>query len=156
VAFDLLSDRVECALRQANGHSERVWTRFLVGCDGAHSAVRKGSGISFEGGSYPQDFGLADVEADGPLEPSAINSFVGGGGVAMFFPLRRPTTWRVIAMAADRQTQSPPLSSAATIGDFSLSELQALVDPPTGGAVRLRDPVWLTRFHLHHRQTARY
>jgi 2-polyprenyl-6-methoxyphenol hydroxylase-like FAD-dependent oxidoreductase len=156
VAFDLASDGVECTLRQDDGHSERVRPRFLVGCDGAHSAVRKGSGISFEGGSYPQDFALGDVEADGPLEPNAVNSFAGGGGLAMFFPLGRPTTWRVIAMAADRQAQSPAPSSAGTIGDLSLSEVQALVDPPTGGAVRLCDPVWLTRFHLHHRQTASY
>jgi 2-polyprenyl-6-methoxyphenol hydroxylase-like FAD-dependent oxidoreductase len=34
--------------------------------------------------------------------------------------------------------------------------LQALVDQPTAGAVRLRDPAWLTRFHLHHRQSATY
>jgi 2-polyprenyl-6-methoxyphenol hydroxylase-like FAD-dependent oxidoreductase len=47
-----------------------VRTRFLVGCDGAHSAVRKGAGIWFEGGSYPQDFVLGDVEADGPLDPT--------------------------------------------------------------------------------------
>jgi hypothetical protein len=39
---------------------------------------------------------------------------------------------------------------------LSLPELQAMVDDPTRGAVRLRDPVWLTRFRLHHRQAARY
>jgi 2-polyprenyl-6-methoxyphenol hydroxylase-like FAD-dependent oxidoreductase len=156
VAFDPLSDGVACTLRRDDGHAERVRTRFLVGCDGAHSAVRKRSGIAFEGGSYPQDFALGDVEADGPLEPNAINSFAGGGGVAMFFPLGWPTTWRVIAMAADRQTGSPPSSSGGVSGHLSLSEVQTLVDPPTGGAVRLRDPVWLTHFHLHHRQTAHY
>jgi hypothetical protein len=50
----------------------------------------QGAGFAFEGGSYPQDFVLGDVEADGLLEPDAINPFVGGGGVAMFFPLGRP------------------------------------------------------------------
>jgi 2-polyprenyl-6-methoxyphenol hydroxylase-like FAD-dependent oxidoreductase len=156
VAFEVLNDGLECLLRRDDGRQERVHTRFLVGCDGAHSAVRKGSGISFEGGSYPQDFALGDVEADGPLEPNAVNAFAGGGGVAMFFPLGRPTTWRVIAMAAERQTEPQGSSSMPSIGDLSISELQALVDPPTGRAVRLRDPAWLTRFHLHHRQTASY
>ena len=59
--FDLVTftvaDGVECVLRQDDGTQERVRTRFLVGCDGAHSTVRKGTGIPFEGGSYPQDFG---------------------------------------------------------------------------------------------------
>src|SRR5262249_32412444 len=132
--------------------------RFLVGCDGAHSSVRKASGIAFEGGSYPQDFALGDVEADGPLEPNAINSFSGGGVVAMFFPLGRPTTWRVVAMAADEQSEaeSGRTSSPGIIGALQLSELQHLVDPPTAGTIRLRDPAWLTRFHLHHRQIANY
>jgi 2-polyprenyl-6-methoxyphenol hydroxylase-like FAD-dependent oxidoreductase len=157
ISFDREDDGLRCVLRRADGERERVDTRFLIGCDGAHSAVRKQSGIAFEGGTYPQSFALGDVEADGPLEPNAINSFAGGGGVAMFFPLGRPTTWRVIAMAADLQTQRQRGSSPGTISsDLELPELQALVNPPTAGAVRLRDPAWLTRFHLHHRQTARY
>jgi hypothetical protein len=117
--------------------------------------VRKGAGIAFQGGSYPQDFVLGDVEADGPLEANAINSFAAGGGVAMFFPLGRPTTWRVIAMAADSTQLEPHVPSPMTT-EMSLPELQSVVDVPTAGSIRLRDPSWLTRFHLHHRQTAAY
>jgi len=98
---------------------------------------------------------LLDVEADGPLATGAINSFA-GRGVAMFFPLGRPATWRVIAMAAADVGGSAAGAAGDAGSDLSLAELQAVVDEPTGGAVRLRDPVWLTRFRLHHRQTARY
>ncbi len=155
IAF-AIADSVDCVLRHDDGTQERIRTRFLVGCDGAHSAVRKGTGIPFEGGSYPQDFVLGDVEADGPLEPKAINSFAGGGGVAMFFPLGRPTTWRVIAMSAPAGADSTQGQFAAITTDLSLSALQTIVDAPTVGAVRIRDPAWLTRFHLHHRQVATY
>jgi hypothetical protein len=31
-----------------------------------------------------------------------------------------------------------------------------MVDDPTGGEVRVHDPVWLTRFRLHHRQAITY
>ena len=157
VSFERADDGVQCLLQRDDGRQERLHTRFLVGCDGAHSAVRKGSGIEFEGASYPQDFVLGDVEADGPLEPRAINSFARGGGVAMFFPLGRPTTWRVVAMAADEQTEAEPgRTSSPGVAALQLSELQDLVDPPTAGTIRLRDPAWLTRFHLHHRQIASY
>ena len=156
VAFEREDDGLRCLVQRDDGRQEQLHTRFLVGCDGAHSAVRKGTGIPFEGGSYPQDFALGDVEAEGPLEPNAINSFAGGGGVAMFFPLGRPTTWRVIAMAADKHPEPQRRSSSGVVGDLRLSELQALVDPPTASTIRVRDPAWLTRFHLHHRQTANY
>jgi 2-polyprenyl-6-methoxyphenol hydroxylase-like FAD-dependent oxidoreductase len=155
ISFDA-ADGIACGLRHDDGTQERVRTRFLVGCDGAHSTVRKQAGIPFEGGSYPQDFVLADLEADGPLEPNAINAFAGGGGVAMFFPLGRPATWRVIAMSAASGAGSPERNSPAITADVSLSELQTIVDAPTFSAVRLHDPVWLTRFHLHHRQIASY
>jgi 2-polyprenyl-6-methoxyphenol hydroxylase-like FAD-dependent oxidoreductase len=156
VSFEREDGSVTCALRRGDGRQERVHTRFLIGCDGAHSTVRKQSGIAFEGGTYPQDFALGDVEATGPLEPNAINSFVGRGGAALFFPIGRPATWRVIAMAAADQADAQPRSSQGITSDLQLPELQALVDPPTGGVVRLSDPAWLTRFHLHHRQTATY
>lgn len=78
---------VRCMLRHPGGRNEHVWVRYLVGCDGAHSTVRKQAGIPFGGDAYLQDFVLGDVEVDGPLEAGALHSFAMGRGVAMFFPL---------------------------------------------------------------------
>jgi hypothetical protein len=98
---------------------------------------------------------LGDIEADGPLEPLSINAFVGKGGIAMFFPLGEPTTWRVIAMKASEQ-QATLVANEPPVGPLSLQELQSIVDFPTGESVRVRDPAWLTHFRLHHRQVERY
>jgi 2-polyprenyl-6-methoxyphenol hydroxylase-like FAD-dependent oxidoreductase len=150
------ADAVRCVLRHPDARAETVRARYVIGCDGAHSTVRRAAGFSFEGGSYPQEFVLGDVEADGPLTPDAVNPFVGGGGIAMFFPLKRPRTWRVIAMAASRTRLNHASSDEPLMTELSLPELQLIVDAPTEGSVRVRDPAWLARFHLHHRQTARY
>ena len=161
------TEAVHCLLRHRDDRQERVSARYLVGCDGAHSTVRKHARIPFEGDAYLQDFVLGDVEVDGPLERDAIHSFAIGRGVAMFFPLGSPATWRVIAMSgrgagrgatevADRPADRPEPAEAATTGDLSLNELQAIVDGATGGGLVLRDPAWLTHFRLHHRQAAHY
>ena len=147
---------VRCMLRHDDGREEPVHTEYLVGCDGAHSTVRKDACFSFEGGSYPQEFVLGDLEADGPLVGGAINSFAGGRGVAMFFPLGRPRTWRVIAMEPNVDTGSPSRAPEEVTAELDLLELQRIVHGPTSGEVRLRDPAWLTRFRLHHRQTGHY
>ncbi|HKZ74968.1 MAG TPA: FAD-dependent monooxygenase [Steroidobacteraceae bacterium] len=89
---------VLCRLRHADGHEEEVTTRYVAGCDGAHSSVRKLAAVAFEGDAYLQDFLLGDVEVEGAIEPNALHSFA-GGGIAMFFPLRTPASWRVIALA---------------------------------------------------------
>jgi len=158
VRFDTLDEGVDCVLKSPSGQQERVRAAYLVGCDGAHSFVRKAGGFSFQGGSYPEDFVLGDVEADGPLEPGAINSFVGGGGVAIFFPLGSPTTWRVVGMKAPGPASQHNVSASdePLIGSLSLNELQSIVEVPTEGTVVVRDPAWLTHFRLHHRQIAHY
>jgi 2-polyprenyl-6-methoxyphenol hydroxylase-like FAD-dependent oxidoreductase len=161
--FVTRDDAVEARLRFDDGREERVRAAYVVGCDGAHSTVRKLAGIAFEGDAYLQDFMLGDVEADPTpgaiLEADTLHSFAGRDGMAMFFPLGHPATWRVIAMAgsAGPQRQAVPnVGDDRLTHDLSLGELQAVVDGATGGTVVLRDPVWLAHFRLHHRQANRY
>ena len=161
VSAETRDGSVRCVLRGPDGSEETVRARFLVGCDGAHSAVRKQAGIPFEGEAYLQDFMLGDVDADGPIESDVLHSFAAEGHVAMFFPLRTPAKWRVIALGQRRsksEERQPPSQSeeSLTRGELSLDELQRSVDRSTSGAVRLRDPVWLTHFRLHHRQARTY
>jgi 2-polyprenyl-6-methoxyphenol hydroxylase-like FAD-dependent oxidoreductase len=149
VAFEAGDDAVACTLRDADGRAEKLLARYLVGCDGAASTVRRGAGIPFRGGAYPQTFTLADLEVDG-LDRDAAHAFLGPAGILLFFPLGRPASWRLIGMP-------PPLRGGQPHRERpSLAELQALADTFTGGRLRLRDPVWLTYFRLQHRHATRY
>lgn len=67
VSFTQDADGVTSRLVTSSGAEEEVRSRFLVGCDGAHSVVRKALGLTFEGGAFPQEYMLADVEADWDL-----------------------------------------------------------------------------------------
>jgi 2-polyprenyl-6-methoxyphenol hydroxylase-like FAD-dependent oxidoreductase len=149
---------VHCRLSR-RGSEERLTAQYVVGCDGAHSAVRKQARIAFDGDAYLQDFMLGDVDADGPIEADALHSFSARGYVAMFFPLHSPAKWRVIAIGSragkPRATEAAEQESL-TRGELPLTELQAAVDGATDGTVRLREPVWLTHFRLHHRQARSY
>ncbi|GFJ81446.1 FAD-dependent monooxygenase [Phytohabitans houttuyneae] len=140
-------DGVSCELSHGDGRAEVVAARYVVGCDGAHSSVRRLAGIGFEGGTYPQTFVLADVDADG-IEPGAAHVFIGDRGPLFFFPLGSPATWRLLAIR-------PP----AEVDDgrpVDLPAVQDLADEYTGGGVRLRDPVWMTDFRIHLRAATAY
>jgi 2-polyprenyl-6-methoxyphenol hydroxylase-like FAD-dependent oxidoreductase len=141
-------DGVTSTLRHRDGRTEQVRARYLVGCDGAGSTVRRGAGIPFKGGAYPQTFALADLEVDG-LDRDAAHAFLGQEGIMLFFPLGRPASWRMLAMHPSLQERREPAQP-------SLEELQALANAFTGGGVRLHDPVWQTYFGLQHRHAARY
>jgi 2-polyprenyl-6-methoxyphenol hydroxylase-like FAD-dependent oxidoreductase len=142
------ADVATATLRHRDGREEVVSARYVAGCDGGHSSVRRLAGIRFEGSSYPQTFVLADTEADG-IEPGAAHVFVCETGMLFFFPLITPATWRLLAMR-------PPADRTPPDAPVVLDEVQALARSYTGGTVRLHDPVWMTNFRLHHRAAAYY
>jgi 2-polyprenyl-6-methoxyphenol hydroxylase-like FAD-dependent oxidoreductase len=135
-------------LRHRDGREEAVSARYVAGCDGAHSTVRRLAGIRFEGSSYPQTFVLADVDAEG-VEPGAAHVFLSDQGMLFFFPLGNPAPWRLLAMR-------PPADRTPAEAPVVLDEVQAIASTYAGGAVRIHDPVWMTNFRLHHRAAARY
>jgi 2-polyprenyl-6-methoxyphenol hydroxylase-like FAD-dependent oxidoreductase len=77
------ADAATATLRHRDGREEVVSARYVAGCDGGHSTVRRLAGIRFEGSSYPQTFVLADAEADG-VEPGAAHVFVAETGMLFF------------------------------------------------------------------------
>ncbi len=58
------ADGVRATLATANGGEEVLRCRYLAGCDGAHSTVRQQLQLPFEGGRFPTEFLLADVQVD--------------------------------------------------------------------------------------------
>ena len=50
-----------------NGELIQLTVSFVVGCDGAHSAVRHLLNLSFEGAEYEDSFMLADIETNEAL-----------------------------------------------------------------------------------------
>ncbi|GAA1960098.1 FAD-dependent monooxygenase [Catenulispora subtropica] len=68
VAFEQDAEHVEAVVAHGSGAAdEQIRTRYLVGCDGAHSTVRKGLGLTFEGDAFPESYMIGDVELDWTL-----------------------------------------------------------------------------------------
>ena len=139
---------VRARLRRADGSDEEVRARYLVGCDGAHSAVRKAAGIAFDGAPYPQHFILADLDVEGLGEEGAIHVFVGREGLLAGFPMGAPGQYRLIASRAE--------TVPADAGAPTLDEFRALAASVCPYPLTLHAPRWLARFRLHHRLAARY
>ena len=148
LGFDEDADGVRARLRRGDGREEELRARYIVGCDGAHSAVRKGAGLSFEGAAYPQDFVLADMRVDWENDDDALYIFVSRAGLLAVFPFAEPGSYRLIA------TRSESVPDDA--GDPSLDELREIVRQTSPIPMELRDPRWLARFRLHHRAANHY
>ena len=140
-------DHVDATLATPRGE-EQVHARYLVGADGAHSAVRKLAGLSFDGGAYAQHFALADVRIDGAIADGAAHFFLGDPGLLVVLPIDDRGTHRLIASGfrVRENGEHHP----------TLAEMQAIYDEVSPVPARLSEPSWLARFRLHHRGVDRY
>ncbi|MFD7659485.1 FAD-dependent monooxygenase [Actinosynnema sp. NPDC059797] len=80
---------------------------WVVGCDGAHSAVRKAAGIGFPGVPLVEGFVLGDVRTELPLPRDSVGVWVRGGEVFSAFPLPGGV-WRFMAPAPGTPARDVP------------------------------------------------
>ncbi len=71
-----------------NAEQQRFEARAIIGADGSRSVVRKQAGISFDGESEPQQFGLADITLSAwpwPFDTAVVELL--DDGVVGFIPM---------------------------------------------------------------------
>jgi 2-polyprenyl-6-methoxyphenol hydroxylase-like FAD-dependent oxidoreductase len=138
---------VSATLVRDPGSREELRTRWLVGCDGAHSTVRKAVGIHFDGSPYEEKIIQTDVRVKWPrhIDDDEILAFVSPDGPIGCFPFFQDGRCRVIKMYMD----TPPE------GEPTLATFQSLLEAHVPG-VELSDPAWIIGFRIHHRLASRY
>ncbi|MCL6299981.1 FAD-dependent monooxygenase [Streptomyces kronopolitis] len=167
VGFEEHADGVRAELALPSGAREQVEARYLLGCDGAHSIVRKILGFGFEGSAMPEEYILGDVEVDWDLPAGyAIRSMHRSDGrtddLLVCIPLPGRNRYRMSMLVP------PELSRARPDGEEGVSHgleggpapglehLQAVLDrlaPEPTTASRLR---WSSVFRISHRLVDRY
>jgi 2-polyprenyl-6-methoxyphenol hydroxylase-like FAD-dependent oxidoreductase len=142
---DFIDDgaRVLARLRHPTGRDEIVQASWLVGCDGAHSTVRKQLKIEFAGQFESNDWMLADVRLAGPIEHDALGIYWHARGIVALFPIRGDR-FRVVADVGKAPGTDKPR-------DPTLDEVQATLAERGLESVRATDPKWLSGFRIHER-----
>ena len=146
--FKSSADGVEAVLRHADGREETVSADWLLGCDGAHSAVRHGLGAPFAGETMNSDWMLADVHMTGyPCPDTEASVYWHRDGVFVIFPIS-PGRYRVIADLPPAGAEHPPTPT--------LEQVQAIIDRRGPSGLKAFDPIWLAGFRINGRKVASY
>ncbi len=140
-------DGVHSILAHKTGRIEQVFTRWLVGCDGARSKVRHATGINFSGEIAPLSFFLADLELSGPNVPTeALRVYLHDGG-ALFVAHWSEKIWRLVIIFHEQaRAQDTP----------DLADFQRALDEFAGGGMTASNPIWMTPFHVNERIADHY
>ena len=88
VALTQQEGGVEATLKLPDGTSRKMTAAWVAGCDGAHSAVRELSGITFPGAPYEHVFYVSDTEVTGSMVADEVNVYLWRSGFHLFFPMR--------------------------------------------------------------------
>jgi len=135
---------VDVEVKKPDGATERVRAKWLMGCDGAHSVTRKMLGIPFKGAQYKDEWVLGDVVIDWDYPHDRTSAFFTQEGYTAIFPMPEGRH-RIYASHAEELGVDP-----------TLDDLQRLVERSCAIPAKLRDPRWLSHFHVHHRKAPRY
>jgi len=119
-----------------------------VGCDGAHSAVRRGLNAPFVGETMNSDWMLADVHMRGyPCPDTEASVYWHRDGAFIIFPIL-PGRYRVIADLPASGAEHPPTPT--------LEQVQAIIDRRGPPGMVAFDPIWLAGFRINGRKVAQY
>lgn len=134
------------------GQDELVGCRYVAGCDGPASTVRRAAGLGWQGGTYLQEVVVADVELDAEFTPTAAHAVAGPGGVLFLFALGERATWRLLCTRRRRGVDGP---TGQPDGAVPAQDLQDLIDG-AGLAARVSDVAWSARVPLERRVATAY
>lgn len=145
IGFEQNIDGVVVNLRNADGKEEVVRAKYLIGCDGAHSIVRKKLGLSFEGGRYENEqFIQADAKIRWTLPKGVSYLFLTSSGYMMVIEMPNDIVRVFISLPdPDPSNETPP----------TLQQVQDALNKLGSVDAELYDPTWLARYRTSHRRT---
>jgi 3-(3-hydroxy-phenyl)propionate hydroxylase len=118
--------------------------RYLVGCDGSRSTVRRLLGVDFPGTAATLTAMIADVALDEPpTEPRLLARFPGGQAGVLEY---EPGLYRAMTIEYDTVAEGP----------VTFDEFKATFRRISGTDFGMRDAIWVSRFGDAARQADRY
>jgi 2-polyprenyl-6-methoxyphenol hydroxylase-like FAD-dependent oxidoreductase len=134
-------DHVRIALKH-RGEQVELTAAFVVGCDGAHSAVRHFLNLPFEGSQYDASFMLADVETNETLPADELQLCPSEYGPVAIFPMSARRR-RIVATVRNAEQEAP-----------SLDLVQKLLAQRAPSGIEAHAVHWSSYFRVQHRQVA--
>ena len=160
VAMSVDHGGARCVVRRSGGSEETITARWVVGADGARSAVRAAAGVGFAGDTYDQTGLLADVEMESAtgLAAGTIRLNLTGGGFVGMMRLGNGR-YRLFGAVPPNFTVAPAGREKVSHEAYAavpLADIQRWFDEYFLVEARLRSAAWTALFRIHSRVADRF
>ncbi|MEG1038338.1 MAG: FAD-dependent monooxygenase [Pseudomonas sp.] len=137
---------ISARLQHADDPEQHCQARYVAGCDGARSTVRKALGIGFPGGTYQQVFYVADVQASGPALNGELHVDLDEADFLAVFPLAGSGRARLIGTVRDQRAEHPEQLRFTDVSRRAIEHLH----------VEVQQVNWFSTYRVHHRVAERF
>ncbi len=147
VGLNQNADGVTATLKLADGTNQSLRVPWVAGCDGARSAVRELSGITFPGAPYEHVFFVADVEMTGRMAQEEVNVYLWREGFHLLFPMRGQDHWRIVGiLPKDLRGKE----------DVTFETVIPSLRKEAGAELDFKACTWFSTYRIHHRSASRF
>ena len=113
VSFEQDAAGVSAEIKGPNGAVQTYRGQYLVGCDGAHSAVRKSLGWELQGKTYPSRVFLADIRIRDERDQLPWPRLAPAQGHVLAAARYEAEHWRILATLEQNEPEQAALESPA-------------------------------------------
>lgn len=148
--LDLAQDEtgVTATVKGADGESETIQAKYLVGCDGSKSPVRHTLGLTFDGDTVARLFYVADVQIDWEFTHDALMVCLAKHTITAFFPMLGENRYRIVGTFPEGHSQDE--------GDILYEEIERQIEADTELKLDISHVNWFSVYKVHSRAVNRF
>lgn len=155
-SFSQDENSVTAVVQQDDGASQTMEAKYLVGCDGASSVVRKQLGLDFEGSTEERLFYVADSYMESEFAHDTLHGNFGLESFLFFFPMANDEgtpagtdRWRILG-------NLPEDIPAAEEVDMSDAAIEQRIQEGTKLPLKIHSTNWSSSYRVHTRHVGQF
>jgi 2-polyprenyl-6-methoxyphenol hydroxylase-like FAD-dependent oxidoreductase len=139
---------VMAQVTDSTGTQQTIAARYLVGCDGPKSLVRRTLGLSFEGSTFERLFYVADVQIDWKYSHDALHVCLARNSLVAFFPMRGDKRYRIVG--------SFPEGLNKDEGEILYEEIEERIKEEAEIELDISGVNWFSVYNVHTRHVNKF
>ena len=147
-SFTQDANGVTAQIKTAGGESQTIVGKYLVGCDGASSPVRRGLGLTFEGSTFERLFYVADARVDWELPHDSLHVCLAREVFTAFFPMKGENRYRIVGTFPESKNEEP--------GEVLYEEIEQQIKDEAKLSLEISDVKWFSLYKVHSRRVNKF
>ncbi len=141
--FSYDENGVTAIVTNGDGTKETIEAKYIVGCDGSHSIVRKTLGIELSGSTFERLFYVADVKIDWEYSSDWLHVNLGKNTLTAFFPMVGEKNWRAVGTFPEDVEKDE--------GEILYEEIEEQIRNDTNLVFDITQVNWFSVYKVHSR-----